>query len=162
VISDKRFDVKRIESSRNLSENACIRQPPRYNVCRMWTRPNSGHLFTLSMVSLVLSFCFFAGCLTYWRVSGIAVAIPFGAVCLFGGLANSLAFLVLHRMETAGYEVGHRRWFFKDLRLYSEYWRIAPNRGWSRFTLGGAILCFLLGVVLLFSIPTFAGHSLAR
>ena len=115
------------------------------------------------MVSLVLSFCFFAGCLTYWRVSGIAqVAIPFGAVCLFGGLAHSLAYVVLHRMETAGYQVGHRRWFFKDLKLYSEYWRIAPNEGWSRFMLGGAILCFLLAALFLFSIPTFARYSLAR
>ena len=129
----------------------------------MQTRPTSGHLFTLSMVSLVLSFCFFIGCLTYWRVSGVAqVAIPFGAVCLFGGLANSLAFLVLHRMETAGYQVGHWRWFFKDLKLYSEYWRIAPNKGWSRFPLGGAILCFLLAALFLVSIPIFAGNTLAR
>jgi hypothetical protein len=90
------------------------------------------------------------------------VAIPFGAVCLFGGLANSLAFLMLHRMETAGYQVGHRRWFFKDLKLYSEYWRIAPNKGWSRFTLGGAVLCFLLAAVFLFSIHTFAGHTLSH
>ena len=134
----------------------------------MRTRPTSGHLFTLSMVSLVLSCCFFAVCLTYGLVSGVAqVAIPFGAVCLFGGLANSLAFLVLHRMETAGYQVGHWRWFFKDLKLYSEYWRIAPNEGWSRFTLGGAILCFLFAVLFsaalfLFSIPALVGHPLAR
>lgn len=106
--------------------------------------------------------CFFGGCLTYWRVSGIGqVAIPLGAVCLFGGLANSLAFLVLHRMETAGYQVGHRSWLFKDLKLYSEYWRIAPNDNWSRLTLGGAILCFLSAALILFLLPTYAGHTLA-
>jgi hypothetical protein len=128
----------------------------------MRTHPTSGHLFTLSMVSLVLSFCFLVGCLTYWRVSGVAqVAIPFGAVCFFGGMANSLAFLVLHRMETAGYQVGHCRWFFRDLKLYLEYWRIAESKGWSRFVLTGAIVCFLLAALFLFSISTFAGHRLA-
>jgi hypothetical protein len=67
-------------------------------------------------------------------------------------------------METAGYQAGHRRWFFKDLKLYSEYWRIAPDKGWSRFTLGGAVLCFLLAALFLFLLktPIFAGHTLAR
>lgn len=91
----------------------------------MRTRP-TGHLFTLSMVSLVLSFCFFAGCLTYWRVSGGAqVAIPFGAVCLFwrtgkqfgvprsvpngdGWLPSGPSALVLQRFEAVFCVLAHR------------------------------------------------------
>lgn len=77
---------------------------------------------------------------------------------LFGGFANSLAFRVLNRMDKAGYKVRYWRWFTEDLRLYSEYWRIAPAKGWSRSALSGAIVCFLLAAVFLFSIPTIAGH----
>lgn len=90
------------------------------------------------------------------------VAIPFGIMCLFGELANSLAFLVLHRMETAGYEVSYWRWFPKDLKLYSEYWRIAANKGWSRLALDGAVLCFLLAALSRFFLPHFARHALSR
>jgi hypothetical protein len=82
-------------------------------------------------------------------------------MCLFGGLANSFAFLVLHRMDTAGYEVGIWRWT-RDFKLYAEYWRIAPGKGWSRFVLVGAVLCFLLAAAFFFRLPTFAGHLLPR
>jgi len=71
---------------------------------------------------------------------------------LFGGLANSLAFLVLHRMDSAGYEVGLWRWP-RDFKLYSEYWRIAPLKGWSRWALAGSVLCFALAAAFLFSLP---------
>lgn len=80
----------------------------------------------------------------------------FGAAMFFGGLANGLACHVLHQMEAAGYDIGYWRWFPKDFRLYSEYWRIAPLRGWSRLTLAGSILCFLLAAVFLFSIPAIS------
>jgi len=79
---------------------------------------------------------------------------------LFGGLANSLAFLILHRMDLAGYEVGLWRWPQKDFKLYSEYWRIAPLRGWSRWALAGFVLCFVLAGVFLFSIPIVGGSVL--
>lgn len=103
--------------------------------------------------------CFFVGFLTYWRVAGIsATVISFGMMCLFGGLANSLAFFVLHRMDSAGYDVGIWRWP-RDFKLYAEYWRIAPQKGWSRLTLGGAVFCFLLAGVFLFSIPTLASRD---
>jgi hypothetical protein len=124
----------------------------------MRTHAPSRYFFTLSILSLVVGVCFFVGCFTYWRIAGIGkAAVSFGMMWLFGGLANSLAFLVLHRMDSAGYDVGIWRWP-KDFKLYSEYWRIAPNKGWSRFTLVAAVLCFLLAAVCLFSMPTFAGQ----
>ena len=116
----------------------------------------------MSIVSVVVGFCLFVGCFIFWRVAGIGkVAIPFGMMWLFGGLANSLAFLVLHRMDSAGYDVGLRRWP-TDFKLYSEYWRIAPDKGWSRFALVAAALCFLLAATCLFWMPTFARHALPQ
>lgn len=76
--------------------------------------------------------------------------ILFGIAMLFAGLANGLAFLVLYRMRLAGYDVGlWRSW--KDFKLYSEYWRIAPLKGWSRWVLAGVVLCFTFGGLFLFS-----------
>ena len=128
----------------------------------MWTHAPSRYFFTMSIVSLVMGVCFFVGCLTYGRVAGIGKAAPLlGMTGLFGGLANGLAFLVLHRMDSAGYDVGIWRWP-RDFKLYFEYWRIAPDKGWSRFALVAAVLCFLGAAVCLFSMPTFAGHALSR
>ena len=128
----------------------------------MRTHAPSGYFFTMSVISLVMGVCFFVGCLTYWRVAGISArVVSFGMMCLFGGLANSLAFLVLHRMDSAGYDVGIWRWP-RDFKLYAEYWRIAPEKGWSRFALIAAVLCFSLAAAFLFSLPTFAGHPLPR
>jgi hypothetical protein len=86
--------------------------------------------------------------------------ILFGIAMLFAGLANGLAFLVLHRMALAGYEVGLWRWPQKDFKLYLEYWRIAPLRGWSRWVLAGAVLCFAFGGLFLFSIPLVSANVL--
>ena len=61
-------------------------------------------------------------------------------------------------MDSAGYDVGIWRWP-RDFKLYAEYWRIAPQKGWSRLTLGGAVFCFLLAGVFLFSIPTLANRE---
>jgi len=81
--------------------------------------------------------------------------VLFGTAMLFGGIANSLAFLVFHRMNSAGFEVHISRGPLKDFRLYSEYWRIAPLRGWSRWILAGALLSFgLAAAFLLFSVWT--------
>ena len=67
-------------------------------------------------------------------------------------------------MKLAGYEVGLWRWPLKDFKLYSEYWRIAPLKGWSRWSLAGGLLCFgLAGAFLfsfLFSIPVVGGTVL--
>lgn len=121
----------------------------------MRTHASSGYFFTMSVICLVMGLCFFVGCLAYWRVSGMsATAVSFGLMCLFGGLANSFAFRVLHRMDSAGYEVGIWRWT-RDFKLYAEYWRIAPDKGWSRFTLIATVLCFLLAAVCFFSLPDF-------
>lgn len=69
-------------------------------------------------------------------------------------------FLVLHRMESAGYEVGLWRWPGWDFRLYSEYWRIAPQKGWSRWMLSGFLVCFGLAAAFLLSIPMGGGNLL--
>jgi hypothetical protein len=53
---------------------------------------------------------------------------------------------------SAGYEVGLWRWP-RDFKLYSEYWRIAPLKGWSRWALAGSVLCFALAAAFLFSLP---------
>jgi len=128
----------------------------------MRTHAPSGYFFTMSIVSLVVGVCFCVGCLTYLGVAGIGkAAVSFGMMCLFSGMASSLAFLVLHRMDSAGYDIGIWRWP-RDFKLYSEYWRIAPDEGWSRFVLVAAVLCFLLAAVCLFSMPNFAGHALPR
>jgi hypothetical protein len=133
-----------------------------YNVPDMRTHAPSGYFLTMSVISLVVGVCFLVGCLTYWRVAGIgATVVSFGMMCMFGGLANSLAFLVLHRMDSAGYDVGIWRWT-RDFKLYAEYWRIAPDKGWSRFALIAAVLCFLLAAAFFFSLPAFAGHPLPR
>ena len=114
------------------------------------------------MLSLIIGIGFLCVCLILWWFIRQKAMILFGVAMLFGGIANSRACLVLDRMDAAGYDVGYWRWFPKDLKLYSEYWRIAPNKGWSRFTLGGSILCFLLAALFLFSIPIFAANLLPR
>jgi hypothetical protein len=115
-----------------------------------------------SMLSLVVGTGFFSVCLILWWFMRFKALVFFGSAMFFGGLANSLLCRVLHRMEVAGYAVGYWRWFTKDLKLYSEYWRIAPQKGWSRFVLYGAFCCFLLAGAFLLSIPAFAPNPFAR
>jgi hypothetical protein len=119
----------------------------------MRTHAPSGSFILFSTISVIVGVVFFCGCLVFWWLAGVGKAVVlFGMVWLFGGLANSLAFLVLHRMDSAGYEVGLWRWP-RDFKLYSEYWRIAPVKGWSRWALTGFVLCFALAAAFLFSLP---------
>jgi hypothetical protein len=88
--------------------------------------------------------------LTHWWFARAQQAkVLFGASMLFAGLANGLAFLVLHRMYLAGFKVGFWRWPRQDFKLYAEYWRIAPPRGWSRWVLVGFVLCFGIAAMFL-------------
>src|SRR5215469_3887493 len=99
----------------------------------METRTTSGYFSGFSILSLVVAIGYLCVCLIFWWLTRKNAIIVFGVAMFFGGVANSLSCRVLDRMEVAGYEVGHWRWFTKDLKLYSEYWRIAPDKGWSRF-----------------------------
>jgi hypothetical protein len=55
----------------------------------------------------------------------------FVAAMVFAALANGLAFFVLGRMRSLGRRVGIWR-THNDWVLYRDYWRIAPERNWSR------------------------------
>ena len=90
----------------------------------------------------------------WWFLRQKAILL-FGTAMLFGGFANSLLNLVLHRMEESGHEIGYWRWPGNDFKLYSEYWRIARTNNWSRLPLAGAIVCMLVAAVFLFSIFVF-------
>jgi len=118
----------------------------------METRTTSGYFSGFSILSLVFGGGFMCVCLILGWFTRQKAIIVFAVAMFFGGVANCLACRVLDRMEEAGYEVGYWCWSTKDLKLYSEYRRIAPNKGWSKLTLSGALLCFLWAAVFLFSI----------
>ena len=122
----------------------------------MESQSKSGYFSGLSTLSLVVGLLFICVCLIFWWFTRFRAIVLFGFAMLFGGFANSLAFRVLDRMNGAGYEVGYWRWFSKDLEIYREYWRVAPHKGWPRSALIGALVCFLLAAVFMFSIPIFA------
>ena|SRR5215467_12068054 len=128
----------------------------------MENRANSGLFSGYSILFLIVGIGFICVCLLLWWFTHFKVILLFGLAMLFGGFANSLAFVVLNRMDEAGYKVGYWRWFSEDLRLYSEYWRIAPVKGWSRSALSGALISFLLAAAFLLSIPIFAGNGFGR
>ena len=78
-----------------------------------------------------------------------SISLPFfGAAMVFGALANGLFFLVLNRMSSIGHRVGvwrtHRDWV-----LYREYWRVAPQRNWSRAPILMGILSFILAALFM-------------
>jgi len=126
-----------------------------YNAAIMRT----GYFSGFSIITAVAGVGFLCVSLIFWWFGSAGrIAILFGTAMLFVGLANSLAFRVLHRMELAGYEVGFWR-THNDFKLYGEYWRIAPLKGWSRWTLTGSILCFVIGALFLFS-SVFGGAVL--
>ncbi len=75
-------------------------------------------------------------------------SVWFAVGVLFGLAANGCAFLVLHRMSTAGYKVGIWRWY-KDIDVYRAYWNLAPSKGWSRAPLLISIITFFLAVYCL-------------
>ena len=69
---------------------------------RMQARTASGYFGLFSIISALVGVVFFCGCLIFWWWTGVGRAVVlFGMVWLLGGLANSLAFLVLHRMDSA-------------------------------------------------------------
>lgn len=118
----------------------------------MATGTNSRYFFYAFVISLASGGCLFCVFLIDWWLSPEQQhGLLFGTAMLFGGIANSLAFLVFHRMSSAGFEVDIWRWPMKDFRLYSKYWRIAPLRGWSRWVLAGAFLSFGLAAAFLLS-----------
>src|SRR6187399_1745264 len=107
---------------------------------------------SLSVISLLAGVLFFGVLLLdYWLGTGRTNMVVLATALLFAGIANSLALLIFHRMNSIGFEVGIWRWPGQDLRLYAEYWRIAPDRGWSRWVLTGAMLCFISAAAFLFS-----------
>src|SRR5215472_3341940 len=125
----------------------------------METRTTSGYFSGFSILSLVFGGGFMCVCLILGWFTRQKAIIVFAVAMFFGGVANCLACRVLDRMEEAGYEVGYWCWSTKDLKLYSEYRRIAPNKWWSRLTLSGALLCFLLAAVFY---PIFARNVFGR
>ena len=80
-----------------------------------------------------------------------------GMAMLFAGLANYFAFKVLHCLASEGYKVGTFR-TYKDLRLYSEYWNIAPQKHWSRFPMIAFVLSFCIAACLLFLTLLMPSH----
>jgi hypothetical protein len=122
----------------------------------MQSHGKSGYFSGFSTLSLIVGILFLCVCLIFWWFTRLGAIVLFGFAMLFGGLANGWAFHVLDRMSEAGYEIGYWRWFWQDLKVYSEYWRIAPQKGWSRSALTGALFCILLAAVFLLSIPIFA------
>lgn len=86
-----------------------------------------------------------------FRALFAAVRIEFFAVAMiFGALSNACAFFVLYRMRSLGFTVGLWRSPRKDFPLYSGYWKIAPNRGWSRLPVVIMPVSFGIAVILLF------------
>ncbi len=79
-----------------------------------------------------------------WFVAGLFGLAPFGVqsalfgvAMLFAGSAGALGFLVQHRMKLTGYDVQTWGDPMRTLKLYSDYWRIAPEKGWSRVPIVG-------------------------
>ena len=115
-------------------------------------------LRVFSAVSLILGIAFFCWCL-FFGLPGWPhkASVYFGLALLSSGLTNAVAFFVLRRMQVAGYSVGHRRWMQRDFKLYTEYWRIAPLRGWSRWILVALVAGFGLGIVFMLLSLRWAG-----
>jgi hypothetical protein len=117
---------------------------------------NSGHtqdsLHGWSVLCLFAGLGFLALSLLGWLATRDVALLLIGSAMLFGGVANSLAFLVLQRMQSAGYRIGFWR-IPSDVTLYREYWRIAPGRGWSRLPVVGLSVSFIIAACLLLCIP---------
>ena len=110
-----------------------------------------GMFYGFSIVSLLAGVGFLLVCiLLWWFAWHDFQVLLFGAAMFFAGVANYFAFAVLHRMESAGYEVGIWR-TFKDFEPYSGYWRIAPERQWSRRPMVYFVGAFVIAMFLLFS-----------
>jgi hypothetical protein len=125
----------------------------------METPTPSGYFSGLSLITSIFGVGFLIVCLILWSFLRQNALLLFGAAMLFGGFENSLACLVLHRMERSGHEVGFWRGP-KDFKLYWEYWRTAPQKNWSRLLLAGALVCGLVAGIFLFStLFVAAGNS---
>lgn len=78
-----------------------------------------------------------------------SIRLPFFALAVvFAALANGLAFLVLGRMRSLGHRVGVWR-THRDWAIYREYWRVAPERHWSRASIAMGILSLALAASFL-------------
>jgi hypothetical protein len=76
----------------------------------------------------------------------------FVAAVVFGLLLAVCHFLILFRMHSLGHKIGLWRSPIRDLALYREFWRIAPERGWSRapvVLLAAFGFCFFIAALLL-------------
>jgi hypothetical protein len=69
----------------------------------------------------------------------------FVAAMVFALVANGLAFLILARMHSLGHRVGIWR-SHKDWALYRDYWRVAPQKRWSRAPVAVGVLSFALAI----------------
>ena len=75
-----------------------------------------------------------------------SIRLPFFvAAMVLGALANGLAFFVLGRMRSLGHRIGIWR-THRDWGLYREYWRVAPERNWSRAPIMIGLLSFVLAL----------------
>lgn len=103
-----------------------------------------------SAISLLGGGAFFCWCL-FFGLPGWPhkASVTFGLAMLAGGLTNVVAYFVLRRMQVAGYSLGARRWSQQDFKLYAEYWRVAPVKGWSRWILVALVVDFALAVMLM-------------
>ncbi len=80
----------------------------------------------------------------FWRFN-----LLFFAIAMFFGLvANAAAFLVLEGMETLGWS--RTGWVGRDFQMYAAYWRIAPQKGWSRVAHLLVPVAFVLAAAFLF------------
>ncbi|HVO79697.1 MAG TPA: hypothetical protein VMT28_03140 [Terriglobales bacterium] len=114
--------------------------------------------YGFSIACLVAGIAFLVlSVLVWWLARPDVSVLLFGIAMLFGGVANGQAFLVLHRMQSTGYPVGLWRTSLKDLRLYREYWRIAPEKGWSRLPMVAFTLSFILAACFLLSMMYVGG-----
>jgi hypothetical protein len=115
-------------------------------------------LRVFSAVSPIGGIAIFCWCL-FFGLPGwpYKASVYFGLAMLSGGLTNAVAYFVLRRMQVAGYSVGYLRWMQRDFKLYTEYWRIAPVRGWSRWTLVALVANFGLAIVFMLLSLRWAG-----
>jgi hypothetical protein len=73
----------------------------------------------------------------------------FALAMIFGAAANGCALFMLYRMRSIGHKIGIWR-TGRDLALYREYWRIAPEKNWSRAPLTIGIISLILTGCFLF------------
>jgi hypothetical protein len=94
-------------------------------------QPNTAYFWAMAIASSVGGIVLVGLAVTGVFPTAAEGGAAFAFALAFASVANVVAFRILGRMKAAGYEVGFWR-MSRDYRLYSDYWRIAPERGWSR------------------------------